>query len=149
MSDIITVWNPTLGLGDWVLPGLTDAADLPESSEQSDLATAVLISLFSDATADDDDVAPDGAQDPRGWWAGPIGSKIWLRMRAKKTAALLAIVQADIVDALQWLIEDGVASSIDVLTEWTPPSMLGAQVTITRATGASENLKFAWAWKDQ
>ncbi|HFV5416512.1 TPA: phage GP46 family protein, partial [Escherichia coli] len=36
-------------------------------SRDEGLVTQVLICLFTDARADDDDVIPDGSGDPRGW----------------------------------------------------------------------------------
>lgn len=144
MADIRTAWRPELVRGDWDFVSPAQPGD--------DLATAAAISLLSDATAGQDDVIPDG-DDPRGWWgdtgrAGPIGSRIWLRLRAKQTDALLVLVKADIADALAWMIDDGVAARIEVVTEWARPGMLGAQVTIARRDGGEAALNFAWAWKE-
>ncbi|MGZ3272371.1 MAG: phage GP46 family protein [Caulobacteraceae bacterium] len=146
MPDIATVWSPADGRGDWIM----DGADLRSGA---DLETAVLISLFTDRQADPDDLIPDGSADPRGWWGDldedrPIGSKIWLRLRSKQTQATLDVVRDDILQALQWLLDDLVASAIDVTTEWVrtgPAGLLGATVTISRDQG-DETLHFAWAW---
>lgn len=53
-------WNNTLSRGDITVThnGL---------SRDEGLVTQVLICLFTDARADDDDVIPDGSGDPRGW----------------------------------------------------------------------------------
>ncbi|WP_249516619.1 phage GP46 family protein, partial [Escherichia coli] len=53
-------WNNMLSRGDITVThnGL---------SRDEGLVTQVLICLFTDARADDDDVIPDGSGDPRGW----------------------------------------------------------------------------------
>ena len=145
MSDTTTVWDTATGYGDWALQGVQLQAG-------DDLQTAVLISLFTDAQADSDDVVPDGSGDVRGWWGDtgadyPIGSKLWLLSRAKQTQETLNLAQDYIQDALQWLIDDGVAASIDVVTEWTRPSVLGMQVTIYKTDGTQAALKYAAVWK--
>ena len=76
MTDITTIWVVESGTGDWSISGGALASG-------DDLASAVLISLFTDGLAGDDDIPPDGSGDRRGWWgdAGediPIGSKLWL-----------------------------------------------------------------------
>ena len=127
MSDISTLWDTTRG--DWSLLG----ADLVGGN---DIVTAVLISLFSDREANPDDTIPDGSRDARGWWGDDgqdlIGSRLWLIDRAKKTQQTLALAKEYIEEALQWLIDDGVVSKIDVYVEWTRINTLGAQVTVYR-----------------
>ncbi len=108
----------------------------------------MLISLFTDAEAGVDDAILDGSADPRGWWGGPIGSKIWLRTRSKATPLVLALVKNDIEQALAWLIEDDVAAMIDVETEWTRPGLLGARVVIRRVDGTRRALAFGRVWEN-
>jgi phage gp46-like protein len=119
----------------------------------NDLGTAILISIFTDQTAGTDDVIPDRSGDPRGWWgdlgaAYPIGSKLWLRMRSKQTDVVLSLVKNDIETALEWLIDDGVASSIDVTVEWSRPGMLGARIVVNRTNGTNPAVNFDWAWTE-
>lgn len=140
MSDISTVWVGTHG--DWQQLGSQLAAG-------SDLVTAVIISLFTDRAAEPDDVVPDGSGDPRGWWADgdvKIGSRLWLLERAKKTQDTLARAQNYCQEALQWLIDDGVASAIDVYVEWQASNRLAIQVTVIQDDGSHRVLQFAWAW---
>lgn len=141
MSDITTVWNATSG--DWVLSG----ADL-ESGD--DLTTAVVISLFTDRVAQADDVIPDGSGDPRGWHgddpASPIGSRLWLIFRAKRTQQTLTDAQSYAQEALQWLVDDGVVAAIDVYVEWQAPSMLAMRVTLFKNDGTQQALAYAWVW---
>ena len=112
-----------------------------------ELLSALIISLFTDAEASADDVITDGSGDPRGWWGGPIGSKIWLRARSKATPSTLALVKNDIEQALAWLITDDIVARIDVATEWTRPAMLGASVFLMRQDGTRRSLAFSRLWE--
>lgn len=172
MADIATIWDPVAGVGDWAIsigrqhlitdehgdsigdgrggvlfdsaaafePGSGLVADL-------DLQTAVLISLFTDAEASDDDVVPDGSDDRRGWWAGPIGSKLWLRARSKATPGLPALIRNDIEQALAWLIEDQVAAAIDVSVAYFAANAIGATVVLRRQDGTRLALRFTRVWE--
>lgn len=135
MADIATTWIPLLGAGDWALAG----GDLASGS---DLETAVLISLFTDAQAAPDDVIPDGTSDPRGWWGDdgettPIGSKIWLLARSKATPDIPSRLRTAILSALQWLVDDKVVTAIDAQV-----TLVGGQaqavVTLTRSAGQAQ-----------
>ena len=174
MADIATIWDPVNNRGDWSLPQTTypfvlgpdgkpvigaDGRAIPSTSigqlpgaglaADQDLQTAVLISLMTDATAGADDIIPDGTEDPRGWWGdSSIGCKVWLRMRSKQTSQTLALVKADYQQALQWLIDDGVAAAVDVTTEWVQRGVLGAGITVRRADGTTVAVNFEQAWKD-
>jgi phage gp46-like protein len=145
MSDITLVWNSSTDTGDFEISG----ADLLTGN---DLSTAILVSLLTDREARPDDKIPDGTTDPRGWWADdssyPIGSRLWLLARAKQTAQTLASARDYIVEAVQWLIDDGVAASVDVYVEWTRRSMLGARISVNRTDGSTEAMNFAFAWKN-
>ena len=168
--DIQTSWNAQTGFGDWLLDPTTislwvdetgasivDQNGMPIDSEidlgmglvqGGDLFTAVLISLFSDAAADDDDVIPDGSTNRRGWWGGPIGSKLWLLSRAKQTAEVLLQAQGYISQALAWLVSDGVASTVNVSTSYPLPGQLSAKISINRGDGKPLTIGFANLWAD-
>ena len=141
MSDIATVWKATTG--DWVVA----AGDLQSGD---DLATAVVISLFTDRVADPDDIIPDGTTDPRGWHgddpAAPIGSRLWLIYRGKRTQQTLTDAQSYAQEALQWLVDDGAVSAFDVYVEWQSPSTLAMRVTLFKNDGAQQTLAYAWVW---
>jgi phage gp46-like protein len=144
MPDITTVWSPELGRGDWNLLG----ADLQSGS---DLQTAVYISIFTDRVANSDDTIPDESANPRGWWGDdpqyPIGSRLWLLDRAKQDQATLTRAVDYIVEAVQWLIDDGVVARFDIFCEWTRASLLGVQLTAYKKDGNIEAMNFAWTWK--
>jgi len=89
------------------------------------LDTAVMISLFTRKLVDDDETLPDHKDDRGGWWADPyydvknhyIGSKLWLLGRFKATQAVLNLAKIYAQEALQWLIDDGIAESVNVEVE--------------------------------
>lgn len=114
------------------------------------LKTAIAISLFTDARAFDDDLLPDGTVDRRGWWADElaatpgsrIGSRLWLLAREKRMADVLVRARAYASEALAWLIEDGVAKSIDVSAEAMNADWIAIAVVITRPDGTTADARF-------
>lgn len=170
MVDISTIWDDQTGTGDWSLDppsqflwtdesgnsivdekgSAVDAQFYPGAGLVSgaDLYTAVLISVFTDATADPDDVIPDGSSDPRGWWAGDIGSKLWLRSRSKATATVPALIQNDLTQALAWLIEDDVVASITVTASYVDAKTVGGTIVFKRRDGARMAVRFSRIWEN-
>ncbi|WP_110947409.1 phage GP46 family protein [Pseudomonas bohemica] len=144
MSDITTTWIVKSGRGDWsVTGGALDSGN--------DLATAVLISLFTDRQADNDDDIPDGSTDRRGWWGDldedvHIGSRLWLLDRAKLTQKNANLAQVYIKECLQWILDDEVAAGITVGTAIVGQNRLNVIVTITRSDGTNLPLKYSWVW---
>jgi phage gp46-like protein len=144
MTDISTAWDVANSRGDWQFAA-------PDLVNGNDLTSAVLISLFTDRIAAPDDVILDGTNDPRGWWGDigehvPIGSRLWLLDRSKQTQEVLNKAYDYIVEALQWLVDDGVVDGFNVVTEWTQDSFLGAQVTFFQPSGPNQVMRFRWAW---
>lgn len=77
------------------------------------LDTSIYVSLFTDARANRED-APD-TTDLRGWWGdefGPIGSRLWELTRGKATDEALNFAKVATEEALQWLVDSGVATSV-------------------------------------
>jgi phage gp46-like protein len=147
MSDIQIQWDKLRAVGDWSF----EAGDLQTGV---DIETAVLVSLFTDRIASTDFKPTDGTKDRRGWWGDsynvrPIGSRLWQLERAKKVGQQPILLQARdyCKEALAWLIEDGLARSIEVKTEWTSATSLGILVRITRPDGTvAQPFRFSWAW---
>ena len=114
------------------------------------LRTAVTISLFTDARADADEADP--ITDLRGWWGDMLltndvtGSKLWLLDREKQVPETLTKAQQWASDALQWLIEDGVAESIDVTASFPTSGALSLIVSLTRPNGKKLVYTFDNAW---
>jgi phage gp46-like protein len=144
MTDILTVWSPSLGTADWQQLGAVLASG-------SDLESAVLISAFTDRIAGQDDKIPDGTADPRGWCCDepgrPIGSRLWLLQRAKQIPETANRARDYLTESLQWLIDDGVVVKFDVRVQWIGSGKLGAWIVAHRVDGSKAALQFGWAWK--
>jgi phage gp46-like protein len=154
MADVRTAWSPETApwWGDWLIapPGL---------ATDHDLETAVLLSLWTDASALPDDVVPDGTDDRRGWWGNTerpetiaLGSRLWLLAREKSTEDTRQRAENYAAEALQWLLDDGVAVRVDVAAEYlevgpVPPQTLALRIQITRADGTVFDRRYAWAWE--
>ncbi|NHN83673.1 hypothetical protein GOB93_03335 [Acetobacter musti] len=162
--DIAITWNVAQARGDWTIINGDLALDNP-------LRSAIMVSLFSDRVAPEEPSATDlavGIQPPgnaatsamsdrRGWWGDawadlPIGSRLWQLRRAIKsgeTAILLELKQV-VLEALKWLIDDGIAQAVDVTTAWSviSPAAVEFAVTVTEP-GASQpqTFLFSWAWE--
>jgi phage gp46-like protein len=148
MSDIALRWG-------------TAAADVVVDDNDllldDGLDTAVIASLFTDRRAEDSDILPDGHTDRRGWWGDGLptvpndkfGSRLWLLSREKQVPSVLERAKEYALEALQWLIEDKVAASVDVTTEFTKPGMLGIQIVIQRPQGPPAQFKFFYVWAAQ
>lgn len=94
------------------------------------LESAIYISLFTNARARADDVIPDAREGQnkmtldRQGWAGDavtgdrIGSRLWLLNRAKQTEETRQRAIEYVQEALEWIIDDKLATHIDVKAEW-------------------------------
>lgn len=145
MPDILTTWNPHELYGDWLV-------DPPALAEGADLETSVLISLFTDARAADDDRLPTAQDDRRGWWARPVGSRLWLLAREVATNEVRLRAQDYCREALEWMIEDGVADEIEVAADYTAPPdqrRLEVEVAIYRSGNLIFTRRWGWAWAQQ
>lgn len=109
------------------------------SSQLDSLTRAVVISLFSHRRADPD----DNADVPMGWWGDTwpmvandrYGSKLWLLQRSKLTNALVNTVRTYIRESLQWMLDDGVVSRIDIDVQRTGINELGNSIVLWRRDG--------------
>ncbi|QLR42793.1 phage GP46 family protein [Enterobacter sp. RHBSTW-00994] len=110
------------------------------ASSQLDMLTrAVVISLFTHRRADPD----DNVDVPMGWWGDtwPVvendryGSKLWLLQRSKLTNALVNTVRNYLREALQWMLDDGVVSRVDIDIQRTGINELGNRIVLWRRDG--------------
>lgn len=122
------------------------------------LATALIISLFTDRQAKEDDEYDN--KDRRGWWgdqtakiAGDqIGSRLWLLERAKTTSENINLAKGYIEEATKWLIEDGVAKKVEAVVEragrpGNDRLMFG--VKVYKTDGNETTYKFDDLWNTQ
>lgn len=147
LGDLALTWSNALGSADLSIIDLDLASD-------RGLATAVLLSLFTDRRAETDDVPPSGdARDRRGWWADQfaavegdlIGSRLWLLDRAKNTNENRLRAKEYALEALAWMLEDRVVSSIDVIVEAVTPALLIAG-KLQRPGRDAVSFRFSHTW---
>lgn len=156
-KDLSLVWDGTQQ--GCVLRFSTETNDL-EMTES--LLPSVLVSLFTDARAANDDPLPDiGNPDRRGWWGDDtntakqgdsVGSKLWLLEREKSADSVLVKAKIYIEEALQWMLDEGIAAKVDVTTESQPVERSGTvilayQIQINKPTGVTETFKFEQEWR--
>lgn len=147
MTDIRTVFIDFDRGADLALEQFALAAD-------DGLETAVILSLFTDARASDDDPLPFGESDRRGWWADAfpsvdrdrIGSRLWLLRREKQTQDTLNRAREYAEEALAWLIADGVARSVEVESFIVRNGVLGLSVVIQRPDASIARFRYETLW---
>ena len=81
--------------------------------------TAILILLFTNLRVIDEELLPGEYTDRSGWWGHefldfPMGSKLWLLQRSKNNKEVLVLAKQYAEEALQHLIDEGIASEIVV-----------------------------------
>ena len=111
------------------------------------LSRAVVISLFTWRLADTGDVY-DGSN-KYGWWGDTypvepgdkIGSKLWQLLRRKLTDDVIAEVEELSRDSLQWMIDDGICSNVDVSVERSEINRVNISVVLT-VDGKQTSYKF-------
>ena len=122
------------------------------------LVRAVLISLFTWRRAKTDDSLPDPSPNaPRmGWWGDSfaavandrIGSRLWLPSRAKLQPDTVALAREYAQEALQWLVEDGVASRVEVQAERQGLQTLAIGCRIYKSGGSAPlDIRFTDVWE--
>ncbi|WP_289170993.1 phage GP46 family protein [uncultured Parasutterella sp.] len=127
-------------------------ADITEY-QADELVQATLISLFSWRKSNDD----DGVNIPnrQGWWGDTfasetndrIGSRLWLLRREKLTDDVVARAREYAEESLQWMIDDALASAINVSTD-RENNRLNMSVEIVRPGDAqSIQARFQNLWE--
>lgn len=118
------------------------------------LETAVLISLFTNARVETENLPPF-TTNRMGWWGDTtsdvpgdkIGSRLWTLIRSKRTIDVLRKAEDYVREALQWLIDDGVAERVTAEAENADELGVGYWtlfVTITRPSGTSTRYQVLW-----
>ena len=115
-----------------------------------DLTRAVINSLFCWRRANDDDELPGTSR--YGWWGDTFevddkfGSRLWLLSRAKMTEQTALRAKEYAEEALQWLIDDGVAAEVIVTVERATADRLDMSVEITKPNDTTASLRFQNMW---
>lgn len=143
-GDISSFWNVDQLSADWQ----QGSGDLATGNA---LQTAIIISLFTDRVARNDDDT-DGS-DRRGWWgdAGSemdIGSRLWLLRRQKLTIHVAQKAEEYAREGLNWLVADGVVSAINVATQIVYPNRLNMVINYRQSGTSDDNdMRFFWVWE--
>ena len=133
MSDLALTWHN--GEGDLVLG--TESLLLDDS-----LTNAIIISLFTDLRVEGE----------RGGWGDSYndgfqtGSKLWTLSRAKQLPEILDDAQLYASQALQWLVDDGVAKSVQVIASNPQMSVLLLEILVVLPDGSTEQRTFRANW---
>jgi phage gp46-like protein len=111
------------------------------------MKSAVLISLFSDSRAAEGAPIEETA-DRRGWWGDldksrELGSQVWTFSRSKITPEDLERIRSASAASLAWLVEDGLAETVEVFASILPLSV-GVDLRIEITRGAA--LRFSHLW---
>lgn len=107
------------------------AQGIPFNLYEDELLGAVVLSLFCDARGTE----PNGSVG-RGWWGDALterdewGSRLWELARSKETAETLRRAEDAANDALDWMLQDGVAQSISITAYAPARSALGLLIKI-------------------
>lgn len=116
------------------------------------LETAVLISLFTDRYVESEDLPPNIFVN-QGWWADRIdenetdrtGSRIWVFNRTGKinNETRNGLVDA-CKEALQWMIDLGIASRIEVTGTLVVGERIDLDIQIFKPEGDDIPFEFLW-----
>lgn len=158
VRDIRISWNLDYMEGDFVFDSFLQDYESDEGIE-----TSVIISLFTDRRAGNDDILPDLSNpDKRGWWGDlvsptvegdQIGSRLWLLSREKVLKTVLQRAKKYATEAVQWMIDDAIASKIDVNVEAQLSNnnthILAIQVLVYKPDGNIVPLQYDLQWASQ
>ena len=116
------------------------------------LRRSVTISLFTWRRAGPDDAVDDS--DRKGWWgdcvpsvAGDkIGSRLWLLQRRTLVADTLKDAKSYAEEALAWLVDDEVVTSVTVTAERQGNDRMNLRVMLIEQNGETLELNFEDTW---
>ena len=126
---------------------------LPEQG----LETAVLISLFTDRRVENEELPPFESE-ARGWWGDlfsgiegdETGSKLWLLNREVITQDAINRAQEYAEQSLQWLVDDGIAESVNVEASVFGREGYLLDITIKKPnTNEASNYRYQVTWDGQ
>lgn len=117
------------------------------------LETAVILSLFTNRRVTDEEL-PDGTTNKQGYWGDKyaqvngdkMGSRLWTLERSKRLTETLRRAEDFAKEALQWLIEDGVATSIEASAVFAPGTTNAwiLDIQIQRPPGRTSRYQVLW-----
>lgn len=122
-------------------------------SSGTDLRTSIILSLFCDRRAADDDTLPDVSGSRRGWWGDAlqpraIGSRLWLLAREKQLGEVVNRAREYARESVAWLLEDGIVDDLEVDAEIVAFGVLGFSVRVFKPFSKPETYRFNYLWQD-
>jgi len=117
------------------------------------LARSVIISLFTWRRAEPDDILPGDERNGSWMDSYPVvpndrmGSRLWLLSRSSITSDTVIKAREYAEQALQWMIDDGVASRIDVTAERLGIDKIAIRCVIYRGDVLALDISFTDAWR--
>lgn len=148
--DFSLSFDPESGLLDMSLAGADFAGD-------DTLVTAVLLSLCADRLVLAHEVRP--GEDRRGWWADAyaaspqdkFGCRWWLLAREKQLQSSVQRARDYALEALKWMQEDGLVTSVGVTAFVPRMGWLVLLITLS-LNGVDRRYRFEWnasvqAWR--
>lgn len=119
------------------------------------LQTAVIISLFTDRRLPDGVAHPDGAADRKGYWGDLAesdgyqwGSLLWTLYRQVITDTVITNCRQFCEDALQWMIDDGIAESVTVTAERAGTYQINIGIIVVKRD-TRDTLRYSYLWNGQ
>jgi len=124
----------------------------PDLLSGMDLETAIYLSLFTNRRANPEDKID--SDDRGGWWGDTYlsgtndkyGSRLWLLNRSKHTQQVLNLARAYALEAVQWLIDDGVAQAVEVDAEAVRNNVLGISVAVVKPNEKVDVFRYEYTW---
>jgi phage gp46-like protein len=148
--DLLT----TLGYGELgeAPPSPFDLESVDLLKFETELEQAVYISLFTDKRITFDETPPR-ENDRRGWFGNAIdnsdiGSRLWI-LQTEKMIDILDTVQAYCLEALQWIIDDQVASEITVNVSQRDRYSVDIETIISKGNNLNKRYFFTWNQLEQ
>lgn len=142
-TDAVLTIDPLTGFYDFTLDenGDIKTADFFD--------TSLLYSIFGERRASPDEMVEASLR--RGWIGNgddfENGSKIWLSSQSRLTRDVLNRLQDEAEKALQWLVDDGLAVSIDQVVATISKGRVVLDITIRRSRDKVDR-KFFVLWEN-
>jgi phage gp46-like protein len=126
--DLVIKFERDRALVDFALAEQSETRNIGGLRSREALVTAMIIQIFSDARAFDEDELPDDLDpDRRGWWGDSvarvpeqgrynIGSRLWTLRRSRLTADTARLANDIIHEALQPIVDQGAVASFEIAT---------------------------------
>lgn len=116
--------------------------------------TSVVITLGTNARADDSDVLPRTVNTRGGFWGSTLlgfelGCKLWLLEQSKLDQSTASLAEQYVIEGFDWMIEDGIASEVTCTATIAGANRLDLVVGIFRPALSDVEFSFYVNWESQ